>query len=104
MEGQTQLPVPFGVLRATSVPPKGSFLLSLLFGEWGACQVLSPSWGWDQELQLVLVELGTALLGIRDCHLHTDVTTMAHSQHSTLGVRNGVEQFFNSGELYLILF
>lgn len=104
VERQTQLSVPFGVLRASSTPPKGLFLLSLLFGEWGACQVLSPSWGWEQQLQLVLVELERALLGIRDHHLHSRVTTTAHSHHSTLGVGNGVEQFFNSGQLYLILF
>lgn len=85
VERQTQLPVPFGLLRATSVSPRGSFLLSLLFGEWEAFQALSPSWVWDQELQLVLVELGTALLGSRDHQLYTRVTTTATTTLLGLG-------------------
>lgn len=47
---------------------------------------------------------GESSAGPQHHHLHARVTTTAHSHHSTLGVGDGVEQFFNSGQLYLILF
>lgn len=95
------LPLSFGMLRATSDPSRGPSCC-LWNGEAarhtprdGKQAVADPGGAGEGSIRA---------MGITIHHLHTRVTTTAHTHNTTSAIRHGIGQFLHTGELPLTPF